>query len=115
MSGFNITLNNVKYYVKFVEEPRKITCTIFSEGNDVIFNNQTFQGVAKCHPDDEYSIYKGHEMAFERALEKHNKTYARNLNNFMTRRLTVGMRNMNGLIFKFKKHINNQDWITEKK
>lgn len=37
----------------------------------------TFKGVAKCHPDDEFDVEKGSALAKERAIAKYNAAMAK--------------------------------------
>ena len=36
----------------------------------VKFNGKVYRGVAKCNPNDEFSDFTGHSIAYERALKK---------------------------------------------
>ena len=35
--------------------------------------NDSYKGIAKCHPNDEFDIEKGKEIAKARAVHKHNR------------------------------------------
>ena len=48
--------------------------TIFRHNKEVIAVNEGMQGVAKCHPDDEFNFEVGAKLALERLFEiKNNK------------------------------------------
>ncbi len=102
MKGFKITLNETVHYVRFKIEDRKVTCTLTADENIC----GTFEGVAKCHPDDKYSVIDGLDRAFDRAVEKYIKTEKRELEKFIAHEMVCLQRNVNGLNYRFKKLLN---------
>ena len=100
--GFSIKLftkDDVNDYVVYFEEKHSkiVFCYIQDSYLDI-----TFKGRSVCHKEDVFDIEKGREIAFQKALEKRDRSYERVLKN-ITRNILSSKNNNTAIEHKFYK------------
>lgn len=71
LSYFKRTFFGEDYSVHFKEWARKKVVCVIRDG----LYEEKFVGIARLHPDDEWNIKTGRELAFYKALDKRLKFY----------------------------------------
>ena len=99
---------DVMNYIKAVNDD------LFLFGNDMynkLLLNNTYKGIAKCHPDDEFDVEKGKKIAKARAVFKHDSAFNKKLNYYYDHKMEIFTKMKNKSSEKYFKALRQKEKV----